>query len=170
MNKIKDINKGDIIAFKANDKRFKALLCTGTFKERSPLYFNFAALTVDQQDVPSLTDIHDSFFYGIGNRKDDYFEYSEPELQKMWTIHPNIQPYFLGSYTLTIWRKDFMKFRDNMEYIGRLNIIDNLDKNGNGSVNASNLDFLKDFFNEKHKSLLKERGQELFRIIAIIRD
>ena len=88
----------------------------------------------------------------------------------MWTIHPNIQPYFLGSYTLTIWRKDFMKFRDNMEYIGRLNIIDNLDKNGNGSVNASNLDFLKDFFNEKHKSLLKERGQELFRIIAIIRD
>lgn len=169
MNKIKDINKGDVIAFKADDQKYKALLCTSTHKEKRPQNFTFAALTVDQEELPSLTNIQESFFYGIGNRKDGYFKYSEPELEKIWTIHPEIKPYFLGSYGLTIWRKDFMKFRNNIEYIGHLNIIDNLDKNGSGSVNASDWDFIKDFFNEKYKSILADRGQKLFKTIAIIR-
>lgn len=170
VNKIKDLNKGDVIAFKAGDQRYKALLCTSTFKEKSPQNFTFAVLNVDQEELPSLTDIQESLFYGIGNRKDHYFKYSEPELEKMWSNHPEIRPYFLGSYGLIIWRKDFMKFRDVLEYVGQLNIIYNLDKNGNGSVNASDWAFLEDFFNEKYKRTLTNRGQKLFKTSAIIKE
>ena len=66
-----DINNGGIIAFKSDDQRYKALLCTSTNKERSPQNFTFAALTVDQEGLPILTNIQESFFYGIVNQKDE---------------------------------------------------------------------------------------------------
>ena len=84
-------------------------------------------------------------FLGIGNIANDYFKYPDKQLNKMWTIHPEIKPYFLGSYGVLIWRKDFIKFRDNFELIGNLKIVDNLDKNGNGSMNASDWTFLNQF-------------------------
>ncbi|WP_222982515.1 hypothetical protein [Flagellimonas meishanensis] len=168
MRNVKEVNKGDVIAFKANDQRYKALLCTSTFKERSPHYFTFAALSTNQEELPNLEEIQESCFYGIGNRKDSTFGYSENELVIMWSVHPEIKPYFLGSYGLTIWRKDFIKFRENLVFVGQLNIIENLDMNGNGSINASDWDFLKDFFDEKYTSNLAEKGQKLFKIKAII--
>ena len=169
MRKDKEINRGDVIAFKANDQRYKALICTSTFKDGSPQYFTFAALTINQEKLPSLVEIEESYFYGIGNRKDNTFEYSEKELVNMWSIHPEIKPYFLGSYGLIIWRKDFIKFMENLEFVGQLNIIGNLDKNGNGSVNASDWEYLKDFFDERYKRMLAERGQKLFKTSAIIK-
>ena len=44
---------------------------------------------------------------------------------KMWNLHPEINPYHLGSYGFLIWRKDFLNFRDNFELIGNIEIIDN---------------------------------------------
>ena len=67
--KIKDINQGDILTFKADDKRYKALLCTSTYKEKSPQHFTFAALTIDELEKPSLDKIIESEFFGIGSAK-----------------------------------------------------------------------------------------------------
>lgn len=170
MQKIKDINQGDLLTFRATDKKYKVLLCTSTYKDNSLKNFTFAALTYDSLDKPIITNILDSEFFGIGNTQDDYFKYSEKELNKMWSIHPEIKPYSLGSYGLVIWRKDFMKFRDNFEVIGNLKIVDNLDKNGNGGLNASDWDYIKDFFANKINLVLANRGQKTFKLNAIIID
>lgn len=168
MKKISDINQGDLLTFKSTDEKYKVLLCTSTFKDKSPQNFTFAALTYDNEDKPKVEDILHSYFWGIGNTKNDYFKYSDKELNQMWKIHPETKPYFLGSYGLIIWRKDFMKFRDNFEFIGNLKIVDNLDKNGKGGMNASDWNFIKDFFTNKINSVLTERGQKTFKLTAII--
>lgn len=160
MTKISNINQGDLLTFKANDGKYKALLCTSTDKEKSPYSFTFSALTYDNIEKPTPETILNSDFWGIGNRKDDYFKYSDMELNQMWSIHPETRPYVLGFYRLTIWRKDFMKFRDNFELIGNLKIVDNLDKNGNGGMNASDWNYIKDFFATKIYSALADRGQK----------
>lgn len=170
MQRLNDINQGDIISFKTEDRNYKALLCTSTHKDKSPQYFTFAALTYSKPRRPTSEDILTSNFYGIGNTKNDYFKYSDQELNKMWAHHPETKPYFLGSYGVTIYRKDFMKFRDNLEYIGNITIVDNLDLNGNGSMNASEWIFLKDFFNNKFKTILTERGQLEYSVRSIISD
>lgn len=170
MQKIKDINQGDLLTFKTTDNKFKVLLCTSTYKVKSPQNFTFAALTYDSFDKPTIVDILDSEFLGIGNTKNDYFKYSDKELNKMWTIHPETKPYFLGSYGLIIWRKDFMKFRDNFEVLGNLKIVDNLDKNGNGSMNASGWSFLNQFFSNTYIATLINRGQKPFKLESILID
>jgi len=168
MQKITDICQGDLFTFKAGDNKYKMLLCTSTYKVRSPQYYTFAALTYNSLDKPTIADILDSSFLGIGNRKSDYFKYSDKELNKMWGNHPEIKPYFLGSYGLLIWRKDFMKFRDNFELIGNLKTVNNLDKNGNGSMNVSDWDYLDKFFTDNFVSILNNRGQKAFKLKAIL--
>lgn len=170
MATIKEINKGDVFTFKDLDNRYKAILCSGCYKKKSPHNFTFAALAFDNKDKPSLEDIYETDFYGIGNIKDDHFQYSPSEREKIWATHPEVKPYSLGSYGLFIWRKDFMKFRDKVELIGNLDIIDNLDKNGRSGVNASDWNFLTDFFTHKYKIVLEERGQKRFKVRSIIRD
>ena len=167
---MKEINKGDILTFKGLDNRYKAILCTSTYTDKSPHNFTFAASTFDSEEKPKLDNIREANFYGIGNIKDDHFKYSETERTKIWTTHPEIKPYSLGSYGLIIWRKDFMRFRDKMELVGNVNIVDNLDKNGRGGVNASDWNFLTDFFTDKYKRILEERGQRTFKIESIVRD
>ena len=170
MKKITYINQGDLLTFKAADEKYKVLLCTSTSKEKSPQNFSFAALTYDNEDKPTVEDILLSDFWGIGNTKNDYFKYSDIELNKMWNIHPETKPYFLGSYRLIIWRKDFMKFRDNFEIIGNLKIVDNLDNNGNGGMNPSDWSFITDFLTFKINSVLPERGQKTFKLKAIVKE
>ena len=168
MQKITDINQGDLLTFKATDNKYKVLLCTSTYKNKSPQNFTFAALTYDSFDKPTTANILDTEFLGIGNTKNDYFKYSDNELNKMWTIHPETKPYYLGSYGLIIWRKDFMKFRDNFEVIGNLKIVNNLDKNGNGSMNASDWTFLNQFFSDTYILVLSNRGQKKFKLKSIL--
>ncbi len=168
MPKITDINQGDLLTFRATDNKYKVLLCTSTYKDKSSKNFTFAALTYDSLDKPTIANILDTEFLGIGNTKNDYFKYSEIELNKMWNIHPETKPYFLGSYGLIIWRKDFMKFRDNFEIIGNVKIVDNLDKNGNGSMNASGLTFLNQFFSDNYISVLSNRGQKPYKLKSIL--
>jgi hypothetical protein len=169
MQKIRDVNQGDILTFKAADGRHKALLCTSTYKEKSPQSFTFAALTYDAVEKPTAEAILEVEFFGIGNRRNDYFKYADDELDKMWTLHPEVKPYYLGSYGLIIWRKDFMKFRDNFEYVGNISIVDHLDKNGSGGMNASDWNLLQDFFNEKFKTVLPDREQTAFKVKAVLR-
>jgi hypothetical protein len=170
MEKIKDINQGDLLTFKAADGKYKVLLCTSIYKDKSPHNFKFAALTYDSAEMPTVEKILESEFFGIGNRKNNFFAYSDKELERMWTLHPEVKPYHLGSYSLIIWRKDFIKFRDNFETIGNIEIFDHLDLNGNGGVNASSWSFLQDFFYEKFKTVLPDRGQTVFKIKAILKD
>lgn len=170
MSKIKDINQGDVLTFSADDGKYKALICTSVSKEKRPQYFTFTATTVDQERLPSINDVTENDFYGVGNIKADFFKYSEEEINNMWNQHPEIEPYHLGSYGLVIWQKDFMKFRDNFSLIGNLKLVDNLDKNGNGNMNSSDWVFLKDFFNQKFKNVLVERGQKQFKVKAIIKN
>lgn len=168
MQIIKDINKGDLLVFKATDDKYKALLCTSTYKDKSPQHFTFALLTYDSVTKPTLANILDCNFWGIGNTQNDLFRYSDNELSRMWIIHPEIKPNFLGSYGLLIWRKDFMKFRDNFELIGNLKIVEHLDKNGNGSMNASDWNYLSQFFSGNYISVLSNRGQQPFKLKAIL--
>ncbi len=169
MQKIKDINKGDIFAFKSTDGRYKALLCTSMYKEKSPQNFTFAALTYDNLKKPTIENICESEFYGIANRKSNIFKYSDIELERMWNIHPEVKPYDLGSYGLIIWRKDFMKLHENFELIGNIKIVDHLDKMGSGSMNASDWNYLQDFFNKKFKTVLFDKGQIAYKIKAILK-
>jgi hypothetical protein len=170
MQKIKDVNQGDLLTFKGADGNYKTLLCTSTHKDKSPQYFTFAALTYDSIDKPTIEKILETEFFGIGNRKSDYFKYEDDELNKMWTVHPEVKPYYLGSYGLTISRKDFMKFRDNLELIDNIKIVDHLDKNGSGGMNASDWKFLQDFFNGKFRTVLPGRGQTTYKVKAILRN
>ncbi|MFI5450557.1 hypothetical protein ACHMWN_00195 [Pedobacter sp. UC225_61] len=169
MPTITDINQGDLLTFKANDNKYKVLLCTSTYKEKSPQNFTFSALTYDSLEKPTTANVMDTEFFGIGNGKND-FKYSDNELHKMWSIQPEIKPCLLGSYGFIIWRKDFMMFRDNFEIIGNLNIVDHLDKNGNGSMNASDWEFIQDFFANRINSVMSDRGQQTFKLKAVIKD
>lgn len=168
MQKIKEIRQGDLLAFKASDNKYKVLLCTNIYKSKSPHYFTFAVLTYNSFAKPAIADILDNKFFGTGNTRNDNFTYSDKELDTMWTIHPEIKPYFLGSYNLTIWRKDFVKFHDNFELIGNLEIVSNLDKNGNGGMNASDWTYLNKFFSDNYSSILNNRGQKQFKVRSIL--
>jgi hypothetical protein len=170
MDKIMDIIKGDILTFKTSDNKYKALLCTSTYKVRSPYYYTFAALTYSSYNKPATSDIIESEFYGIGNTRNDYFKYSDNELQRMWLQHPEIKSYFLGSYGFDIWRKEFTKFQNGFEFVGNIQIVDNLDKNGNGSINANNWEILDKLFVNKMSIFMDERDQTIFKIKAILID
>lgn len=168
MEKIKVVNQGDILTFIAADGNYKVFLCTSTYKERSPHFFIFTALTYDNKKQPTIEDIEESSFFGIGNRKNSYFSYSDKELEQIWAVHPEIIPYQLGSYGFFIQRKNFMKFRENFKFICNFKILDNLDKNGNGSINSDDWNYLKEFFNEKLNTVMLDRGQKTFKIKSII--
>lgn len=170
MELIKDVNQGDVLTFKANDGKYKAILCTSTYKERSPFNYTFAALSYDAFERPKLDDIRESYFYGKGNIKDDHFRYSDAQREKIWIVHPEIRPYSVGGYGLIIWRKDFMKFRDKIEFVGNLKIVNHLDKNGSGGMNASGWSVLGDFFVDRYKSVLEGRGQTTYKVEAIVID
>lgn len=103
MNKISDINQGDLLTFKADDEKYKVILCTSTSKKKSPQNFTFAALTYNDKEKPTAETILNCDFWGIGNTRNDYFKYSDSELNQVWNIHPEIKPYFLGSYGIIIW-------------------------------------------------------------------
>lgn len=167
MEKIRDINQGDILAFKTADGRYKAILCTSTYKERSPYNFTFAALTYDSFAMPTNEAILETEFFGIGERRNHFYKYTSNELDRMWALHPEIKPYHLGTYGIIIWRKDFLKFRDNIVKVGNISIVDNLDKNGNGGMNTSSWDSLYDFFNERFKIVLPSNGQKTYKVRAI---
>lgn len=171
MEKIKDIHQGDLLTFIDTNDKYKVLLCTSTYKERSPHSFTFCMLTIDTPEKPAIEVIKESSFFGIGHTtKNNYYKYSDEELEKMWTIHPEIKPYLLGSYNFIIWKKDFMKFRDNFEFTGNLKIVNNIDKNGNGGVNSSSWEYLKHLFNEKLHEIMSEKDQKTFKLKAITKE
>lgn len=168
MIKIDDINQGDVLSFKANDGNYKALLCTSSNKVKSPHSFTFAALTIDSKEKPGIAQILESSFWGTGLVKNEHYAYSNKALQHMWACHPEIEPCFLGSYGLLIWRKDWIKFSAHVEWITHLNIVEHLDKNGNGSMNASDWNFIKDFFSGNINTIMTNRGQKMFQVKAIL--
>jgi hypothetical protein len=79
-----------------------------------------------------------------------------------------MKPYYVGAYGFIIWRKDLQKFKSELIYIGNLKILDNIDKNGNGGVNASSWPFLQSFFNDQIKVTLNGRGQKTFKVTSIL--
>ncbi|WP_269235198.1 hypothetical protein [Flavobacterium flavigenum] len=171
MRKIKDIKQGDLFTFIAADSRYKLLLCTNIYSHKSPHYFSFCALNYDEIEKPTIEIIEYCDFFGVANAtKNNFYNHSDEELEIMWSFHPEIKPYLLGAYNFIIWKKDFMSFYDNFEFIDNMKVMNNIDKNGNGSVNASSWDYLRKSFNEKFSEIMKERGQIAFRLKSIIRD
>ncbi len=169
--KISSISKGDILAFKGKDEKFKTIFCTSTYKERSPHHFTFAGTDISQDEKPTIEKVVESNFWGIGNSVNKYSSFfKEEEIKQMWNLHPEINPYHLGSYGFLIWRKDFLKFRDNFELIGNIEIINNLDKNGNGSMNSSSWESLNNVFTNNFAQTMNQRGQQKYRIKAILKN
>lgn len=170
MKKITQLHQGDFLTFKASDGNFKLLFCTSVYKESSPHNFTLAATNYNKGVKPTLESIYRASFYGVTSRTNSYFDYSESEQKRIWTNHPEIKPNILGSYGLTIWRKEFLNFRDNFEIIETCQILPNLDKNGNGSMNASDMTVLDNLFLKNIEQLMELRGQKLFRINAILKN
>ncbi|MBV8391082.1 MAG: hypothetical protein JO080_14850 [Mucilaginibacter sp.] len=168
MVKVQSLSPGDVLSFLADDNKYKAMICTSVHNNRSPQYCTFAATTYSSYNKPSLVDILHSDFYGVGNTKSEYFAYSESELENMWTVHPEVKPYFLGSYPFIIWKKDLRKFQINLELVGNLNIVRNVHLHGNSGVNASSWDFLRQFFTDTKLNTLLERGQRTYRLRSIL--
>jgi hypothetical protein len=54
--------------------------------------------------------------------------------------------------------------------VGNIKIVNNLDKNGNGGVNASDWYFLYEFFSDAGIGILSERGQGIYRLESIIHE
>ncbi|MGC6431503.1 MAG: hypothetical protein ACON5F_10720 [Jejuia sp.] len=167
MQKIKDISIGDFLTFKASDGLYRVLFCLNVYKERSPHHFDFAATAIRQESKPSIQDIRSSDFFGKGNRKD--FRFDEEELIKMWEIHPEIKPYYLGTYGLLITRKAFMSFRERFELVCNLPILETLEQNGSGGLNASDMDLIDDLFVNRLDSFMESQGQTRFKTEAILR-
>lgn len=162
------MNQGDVFTFLAADNRYKMIICTGVYKAQSPHYYIFAALTYDSEEMPAIIDAIESDFWGVANVRNGIFKYEDSELENMWMIHPEIKPCQLGSYGFIISRKDYLKFKDKMVFVGNLKIVNNLDKNGNGGVNASSWRFLQGFFNNEMSSVLKYRAQKNFKVRSVL--
>ncbi|HRE56689.1 MAG TPA: hypothetical protein PLW09_02625 [Candidatus Kapabacteria bacterium] len=169
MQKIKDIQRGDVLSYKANDDKYKVLLCIRVDKERSPHCYWFAALTYDAAERPSIEDVCESNFYGTGNSRSESYAYSADELENMWSWHPEIKPYFLGAYSYLIWRKDFMSFRDKIELLGNLSIVEHLEKHSGRVTNASSWTFLSDDRIDRYKTNPFGQEQKTFKVKAILR-
>jgi len=168
MEKIKDINLGDALTFRAWDGNYKLLLCTSVHKKKSPHYYIFAGLTFSSFNKPVLKDVLESYFYGTGNTKSDYFKYNDDELDRMWGVHPEVKPYYLGSYGLMILRKDFLSFRSDIEYVVNVSIPTQLEMHGNGSMNISSFSFINELFsNDNLDEIMGKRFQKAFKITAI---
>jgi hypothetical protein len=169
MEKIKSIEQGDLLAFKTVDGNYKVIICTETNK-KSPQNFTFIALTYNDSKCPNEIEIRKESFWGCGTSKANYFKYSLEEQEKMWAFHPEIKPFLIGSYNLIIWRKDFLKFRDNVLKIGNLNIVNNIDKNGNYGINVSSWQSLNNFFTLQIETIFNDIGQKTFKLESIIKN
>jgi hypothetical protein len=169
LNRIKEVNKGDFLAFKASDNRYKVIFCTSTNKDRSHHSYKFAATSYDSDLKPSIKDIIPSYFYGIGIRKNsDYKPYTDEQLERMWQFHPNIKPYCLYSYSILIFRKEFFKMRDSFLYLGNLSVAYNLDTNGSAVFYPGTIDFLDKFFTKNLQNEMADKGQRKFLIQSIL--
>ena len=153
--------------FKASDGFYRVLFCSSVQKSRSPYFFNFSVTTIKTVEKPTINDIRNSQYYGKGNRNDHRFE--EIELEKIWGFHPEIKPYYLGTYELLISRKDFMSFGDNFELIANLPILENLILNGSGGMNAGDLHVLDNLLVSTIESFMKDQNQQKYSTEAILR-
>jgi len=167
--KIKNIQRGDILAFKGKDGKYRVIFCTSTYKIRSPHLYHFGATDIVTKNKPSLKETIECNFYGIGLKWNESSLFNINELKRMWEFHPEIEPYGLGTYDFLIGRKEFMTFRDKFEFIGNIEIIGHLDKNGNSGVNAGSWDVLNEIFINDFDEVMAYRGQKKFKFKAIIK-
>ena len=168
MIKAQSVAVGDILSYLAADGKYKAIICTSVRKETSPHLFEFALTTYDSVLKPTLENILSSEFYGVVSLRNEYFPYSESEVEEMWLIHPEIIPNIIGSYSLIIWKKDLKQFESSLEMVGNVSIVTNVDRNGNGSVNASSWDFLRKSTPQLMENM-SFRGQKIYQIKAIVK-
>ena len=61
MEKIKSIEKGDVLTFKSVDGNYKVIMCTETNK-KSPQNFTFTALTYNSSKCPNEIEIRRESF------------------------------------------------------------------------------------------------------------
>lgn len=168
-SKIPNIELGDFLSFRASDKNYKVIFCIGVYKERSPFFFEFAATTINTKNKPSKEEIYQSGFFGIVNRKSLYFKTEQNINSGMWKDHhPEIEPFFVGTYGLLISRKELMRSREDFEFIVNLPIIENLQKAGNGGMNVNGLEYLDKLFVTNINEFMAERRQKAIVISSIL--
>jgi hypothetical protein len=62
-----------------------------------------------------------------------------------------------------------MSFRDKFELISSLPVLENLNQNGSGGMNASDLDVLDELFVKRIESFMKNQNQEKYLTEAILK-
>lgn len=168
-SKIKNIEIGDFLSYRVEDNNYRVILCISTQITKSPFSFGFAVLTINQQKKPTKTDLLNSGFYGIVNRKKLYHKTKENSNSIMWKDHhPEINPFLIGAYTLLIWRKEFMRFREYFEFVVNIPIIKNLDLTGSGTMVATDKESLDKIFLSNIDEVMGERRQKAIVIPSIL--
>jgi hypothetical protein len=169
--KDKNIQVGDFFSFKTLDGTYRVIFCIETQVAKSPFYYWFAATTINTTYRPTKQDIMECGFYGIVNRKKFYFKTVKNAESIMWKDDfPELNPFIVGVFHLTINRKDLLKFQEDFEFIENLPIHEKLHMTGNSGMNASSQESLNKLFLSDIDKYMGIQGQKSIVLTCILKN
>ncbi len=167
--KDKNIQVGDFFSFKTLDGTYRVLFCVDTQVKKSPFYYTFATTTINSTYRPTKNDIMECGFYGIVNRKKFYFKTLKNAESIMWKDDfPELNPFIVGVFHLTIYRKDLLKFQEDFEFIENLPIRKNLHLTGNSCMSANSQESLNKLFLSDIDKFMSIQGQKSIVLTCIL--
>lgn len=162
---------GDCFSIESNGKYY-ALICGSVNRKTSPHYFNFVPTTFNRKHKATLQSLENESIYGksvgVNGFEDNekIIKDTQPEIEVVWNKYPKNQKYILGVYNIMITRKDFLNIEHCFEFVGHLNIIENLLNTPSGSFNGGSEEILKNFLLTIDQAL-ESRNQDKFSIRTI---
>jgi hypothetical protein len=169
--KDRNIQVGDFFSFKTVDGTYRVLFCVYSQVKKSPFYYTFATTTINSTYRPTKNDIMECGFYGIVNRKKFYFKTLKNAESIMWKDDfPELNPFIVGVFHLTIYRKDLFKFEGDFEFIENLPIHENLHMTGNSGMNASSQESLNKLLLSDIDKFMSIHGQKSIVLTCILQN
>lgn len=158
-------------SFKALDGNYRVIFCVETQITKSPFYYWFATTTINSSHRPTKQDILECGFYGIVNRKKFYYKTKKNAESIMWKDDfPELNPFIVGVFHLTINRKDLLKFQEDFDFIKNIPIREKLHLTGNSGMYASNRESLNKLFNSDIDNYMGIHGQKSIILTCIIKN
>jgi hypothetical protein len=131
--------QGDILTFQLEDKKYRAVICTGVDQYRGVCNYLLTPTTYNAIQKPDFKCILNSEILGrqISTSSDETgIRLEQPGIGKIWDYvgHGN---FFFGLMIMAVPHKDVMTFKDNFEKVGTLEIIESLKQVGTLSYECS---------------------------------
>ena len=145
-----NLQVGDCFSIKSNGKYY-ALICGSINKKTSPHFYNFIPTTFNGIEKATPQSLENESIYGksveVNGFEDNekIIKSTQPEIELVWDRYPENYKYMLGVYNIMIARKDFLKMESCFEFVGHLNLIENLLNTPSGSFNGGSEKVLKEF-------------------------